>query len=179
MPAARPEFLFYRLDAPLRDCRPLPAGYCFELWRPSVLHPFPRGLSPIIGLIWYGFHCCRIFSNRDYAAGLIFQEKKVVHITLVFPSYFRFPFMSRSDLQFGALWTAPEHRGQGLAGAAIARLSRLLSSPERKFWYLTHEANKASQQVAQRAGFRLIGWGKRTKYAGLYLLGQYLITASV
>jgi len=141
-----------------------------------VLHPYPSGLSPVIGLIWYGFHCCRIFSNRDYAAGLILRGKRVVHITLAFPGYFRFPFMARSDLQFGGLWTAPEDRGQGLAGASIAKLSQLLARPERKFWYLTHETNQASRQVAQRVGFRLMGCGERTKYAGLYLLGRYLIT---
>ncbi len=168
-------FLFYKLASPPPPAV-LPPGFSFEFWRPSFRRPLAPGLSPLTAAVWFVFHTLRLFANRDYAAGIVWHGGRVAHVTMAFPGFFRFPFMAPADIQFGALFTEPEFRGRGLAGAALAELVRHLAQPSRRFWYITHESNHASQQVAGRSGYRLIGRGDKLPRFGLRFLGRYVVT---
>lgn len=169
-------YLFYRYQPSSPVVVPLSAEYRYEVWRPTARRPLAPGLSPIVSAVWLSFHLLRLFANRDYSAGVIWRGDKVVHLTMVFPGFFRFPFMASDDLQFGALLTAPEDRGRGLAGYALGQLIRQYSRSGRQFWYITHHSNRASQQVAQRAGFRLVGRGDKVSRLGLRFFGRYTIS---
>src|SRR5258708_26070775 len=98
---------------------PLPAGYEYVFWRPSLTTLVPPGLDILPFLIWWAFHTTHIFSNRDYGVFLILRNRHVVHRSTLTPRYFRFPFMRRDDLQVGDTWTHEDERGKGLAAFAL------------------------------------------------------------
>jgi RimJ/RimL family protein N-acetyltransferase len=176
MTASSPPFLFYRLEQRRNPAALLP-GFRYELWQPGFARPLAPGLGRLTAAVWFGFHALRLFANRDYSAAVIWHGDRVAHVTVAFPGFFRFPFMSPADLQFGALFTEPEFRGNGLAAHAVAQLARRYEQSGRTFWYITHETNLASQAVATRAGFRLAGRGDKLPRLGLRFLGRYALTA--
>jgi hypothetical protein len=56
------------------------------------------------------------------------------------------------------VWTAPGHRGKGLAAAVTAAWSALFDRDERHLFYSTSADNASSQNVALRLNLRPIGW---------------------
>lgn len=56
------------------------------------------------------------------------------------------------------VWTAPDHRGKGLAAAVTAAWSALFDRSERELFYSTSADNFSSQNVAKRLSLRPIGW---------------------
>jgi RimJ/RimL family protein N-acetyltransferase len=155
-----------RDPAPLPDGGTREAGYRFELWRPSLLHPFPPGRRDPRIMIYTLFHLANRFANRDYAMGLLRgPDGEIAHSSMVMPGFFRFPFMGPGDLQIGATETRPDQRGKGLAVRAIAEIMRAMG-PQRRYWYLTEAANAASVSVIRKAGFHLAGTGAKVKGGG-------------
>ncbi len=139
----------------------------------------PRGLVSRPAYVWWLFDRLRIFGNRDYAIAVVRDGDRLVHRSYVFPPYPRFPFMARGDLQIGDTWTEPESRGKGLARAAVLAAVEAFSRPGRTLWYVVEDANAASIRVIERAGFRLVGKGRRHSRLGVRLLGQYTIDEPV
>ena len=170
--------LFYRYSCPPGRPAPGPTGpWDAEVWRPSRAQLAPTcGLSGLTRLVWAGFHHLRIFRNRDHAVVLLLRNGSCLHRTLLFPPYFRFPFMAQDDLQCGDIWTHPDERGQGLAGAGLALAICHAWQPGRRLWYLTEEKNQASCRLATKAGFQLVGRGQRTAPLGLKSIGQFVMT---
>ena len=153
-----------------------PGGnYAYHFWKPSPLSVVPKGMPLIPFAVWWVFHYLRLFSNQGYTIFVIYDGKRLIHRSCVFPGYFRFPFMGKDDLQIGDTWTAPDHRGKGLALFALQEISRLQKRPGRKFWYVVDESNIPSIRVVEKAGFTKVGEGTRTKRFGLSLLGAYVI----
>jgi RimJ/RimL family protein N-acetyltransferase len=107
---------------------------------------------------------------------LLLRGETCVHRTLLIPGFFRFPFMAANDIQCGDIWTLPAERGKGLALVGLSVAIRRAWQPGRRIWYLTDESNKASNQLARRAGFLLLGNGRRTRRLGLKLLGEFVVT---
>jgi RimJ/RimL family protein N-acetyltransferase len=83
--------------------------------------------------------------------------------------------MGKNDLQVGDTWTRPGYRGQGLATFAIHKIVEKLRRADRAFWYVVQEDNTSSIRVVEKAGFKLIGKGVKTKRMGLSLFGSYII----
>jgi RimJ/RimL family protein N-acetyltransferase len=173
----RMDVLFYAKESQdaTSESVSLEEGYTYALWRPG-----PKGLMPpdapaMPFAIWSIMHYLRLLGNRDYGLLLVFNNQTVVHRSCVFPRYFRFPFMSKNDLQIGDTWTAKEHRGKGLAKFAIKKIFELTAKPGRRFWYVTDEANIPSIRAAEQAGFTRIGKGRRVNRLGISMIGSYLI----
>jgi len=95
---------------------------------------------------------------------------------MIFPPFFRFPFMSPHDLQIGLTFTEPAYRGQELALLAIREIVHRLAMPDRRFWYLVEEENQASIRVIEKAGFQCVGRGVKLPRFGLKFLGYYAFT---
>ena len=154
----------------------LPPGITAIFWRPGFALA-PAGVLPLPHrVVWSAFHHLRVFRNRDHAIVMLQRSGACVHRTLVFPPYFRFPFMNDTDLQFGDLWTDPRERGKGLGSLGLAIGLRHGWQPGRRFWYLTEENNEASRRLALRHGFSLIGQGERVARFGLRAFGQFEMT---
>jgi RimJ/RimL family protein N-acetyltransferase len=153
----------------------LPAGLTAHFWHPSLLNFKPRGASFSIFFVWWLFHFGRIFANRDYSLFLIYQKQQLVHRSCIFPRYFRFPFMSKEDLQIGDIWTHPDYRNTGLAHFAIQNILHSYEKLGRLIWYVVAKDNIASIKVINKAGFIKVGEGVRTKRFGLNILGGFFI----
>ena len=165
---------FYLRRKRVINAAPPPEGYDFQLWKPSLLEIKPSRLPMHPKLvIWWLFHQLGIFQTKDYSILLIVHEKAIAHYSFVFPKWFRFPFMTRGDLQIGDVWTSENHRNRGLASCALCKIVQLHESDAADLWYLTTNENEPSAKVAQKAGFTLHAEGVRTNCLGLSLLGSY------
>ena len=176
----RSQYLFYRKVSYSRNGKDVSVSrdyanpnYAFTLWVPSILRIRPKHVDILSPVVWWIFHHCRLFSNRDYGILVVLQDDTPVHWSIITPRYFRFPFMSAIDLQIGNTWTATALRGEGIASAALLHITDTLHLPGRCFWYLTDVSNLASQRVAEKAGFKLVGVGKRTHRFGIRAFGSF------
>lgn len=171
-------YRFYSRYIDQSNAPPIPAPkdeLTWVYWRPSLANLVPTGLTVLPFCAWSLFHYLRVFSNRDYSVVLAYENGSLVHRSCVFPSYFRFPFMKKDDLQIGDVWTAVEHRGKGLGRIGLEfALSKNPDRP-RTYWYLTESNNHASVRLAEKAMFELVGEGSREKKLGCNILGSYVI----
>jgi len=174
--------LFYCHACPAdRPALPSTGRWRADIWRPhgAQLAP-PCGLGRAARFAWVAFHHLRIFRNGDHAMVLIrHPDGPCVHRTLLFPPYFRFPFMAPDDLQCGDIWTQADQRGQGLAALGLSLAMRLAWAPGRRLWYLTEETNEPSCRLALKSGFVLAGRGRRTAPFGLRPAGQFVMTTRI
>jgi len=65
------------------------------------------------------------------------------------------------------VWTHPEYRGRGYAGAVTAAWAAILHPSSRALFYSTDSENRASQRVAARLQLRPLGWFWRLTRADL------------
>ncbi len=170
----------YRTDGVQVDAGKQAAGlsaeYAIDLWKPGAGSIVPPTMSRRF-MAWWLFHRCGILGNGMYRVFLIRHKGAVVHRTCLVPKYFRWPFMGTNDLQISSTWTAPEHRGRGLATFALARLVRGYADGSRRFWYICREDNGASITVCLRSGFQFECLMQRTHPWGSLLLGKFLPVA--
>ena len=161
-------YLFYRLDA--TEQSPLVGledhAFSAELWKPSLRAPWPHGAGQdkkLHFLFRTLIHVTRMFPSSDSGALALYKGAQLVHYSAFTPRYWRFPFLSRQDLQVGDTWTEPSCRGKGLAKRALQRLVTRMRMPGRNFWYVVEDINRASIKVAEDCGFRLAGIGTRVE----------------
>lgn len=175
-PGADAVVRFYRCIDPDRLGVP-PDGPQVRLWRPGDAAPGPDSFMGRAHLAYLAFHRLGIFANRDYSALCLDDDTgRPLHVSCIFPRFFRFPFMSADDLQIGATHTEPDARGRGLAQRGLIEAVRRLARPGRAFWYLTEATNTASCTVAEKAGFDLAGHGVRLPRLGSSALSAYRLT---
>jgi RimJ/RimL family protein N-acetyltransferase len=134
----------------------------------------PPGLPLYPFLIFWLFHHLRIFANREYTVLLIREGDRVVHNSTLVPTYFRYPFMGRNDVQIGT-WTAPDHRGRGLARLALKQAMALTRRRSGRIWFIVKEVNLPSVRIAATSGLTLIGCGCRVSRFGLEALGKFVL----
>jgi RimJ/RimL family protein N-acetyltransferase len=174
-----PTFSFFRKQAGERNRAPTcdtrgarPVDW--RVWRPSHRRLWPAQAEPI-SAVWGVMHLTHIFRNGEYGQILGYCDGTLVHRSYVFPGWFRFPFMNRIDVQIGDTWTSPDHRGRGMATAAICRVVAEWDAPDRAFWYVVASDNTPSVRAIQRAGFTLVGVGERRSRWGCRLLGSFMM----
>jgi len=171
------KYLFYAANPEQKDMGALTIDvqYRWTLWKPSLSSIVPDRFSFTPFTVWWTFHHLHIFSSSDYGILIVHKGETLVHRSCVFPRYFRFPFMTAFDLQIGDIWTAPAHRGGGLATFAIEKIIELHQRPGREFWFVVEDNNKPSIRAAEKAGFKKFGEGIRTKRFGMKVFGAYVI----
>lgn len=149
-----------------------PPGCHLETWRPSLVRLPPRGL-PARFHVWWLFHHLRIFREQSFGVHMLRRGSRLDHYCVIFPPFFRFPFMAPGDVQIGDVWTAPAARRQGLARCGATAVLADLPVGTRQVWYITAADNLASIRLIEGLGFTLIGRGERRHRLGLPLLGYY------
>ncbi len=166
---------FYRLEraSPVPEPPDLLLGLDIRSWRPATDGPPRRRPRRWENLVWFAFQQLGLFASDAFEELSLWRGERMLHRLVVTPSWLRFPFMAPGDLQIGGLWTDPEVRRIGLAGAMMAEAHRRRAEPGRRFWYVVDEANSPSIGLAEASGYRLIGTGRRTRPLGLAALGQY------
>jgi len=172
------DHFFYLLDkdsSKLLSSTMLNSDYSYLIWRPRKLSFQLSGVPTKDIIIWQLFHLARIFKNRDFAVFIIKDNHSTVHRSLIFPKYFRYPFMERADLQIGNIWTHPDHRCRGLAEFAIKQIIQTFDKPNRRFWYIVEKSNIVSINVIEKCHFHRFGEGTRSKRLNMRLLGSFVI----
>jgi len=149
--------------------------YSFILWSPAAHKVLPAGISEPRFIIWWMMHHLGVFATENYKLFLVYDRLNLIHRSCIFPKYFRFPFMSKLDLQIGDTWTDPGYRNKGVATAAIESIVNLNQRSSRRFWYVVEEGNHASIRAIEKAGFSRHGRGSRKKRVGLQVLGFFEI----
>src|SRR5581483_4551060 len=98
----------------------LPPGYAIEVWTQSAFSIWPPGVERV----WQYPAQFFMYLDSDLPLRAVLVRHtdtgQVVHVSLVQPRSFRYPFMSPDDLQIGGLWTMPAHRSRGLATCGVA-----------------------------------------------------------
>lgn len=154
------DYLFFTAGPRGHVAAPAP-GFRVEVWRPSPLRPLRRGLPPIPFAWWSLCDLAGVFPPGDYRVVLLHGEGGQVHRTCLLPAHDRFPFMAPGDVQAAAIWTRPDLRGRGVAGAGLAAALALV--PDRRIWYMVREDNLPSIRLAGKAGFAFHARGRRVR----------------
>src|SRR6266545_7587596 len=169
--------LFFRSDLqrPIGTTFTLPPYYTAGWWWPRPASIVPSGLWLSWKLLtwWVLFFVLGIGASRYRIFTVYSPDRRLVHYSLIFPKYFRFPFMNAADLQIGSTWTEPGFRGQGLAAYAVQEILRAERRPEQVYWYVVAENNLSSIHVAQKSSLELYGAGQRLNRWGSSLLGIF------
>ena len=167
-------FLFYAFDPPPAPSLEgmLPDDVSLHWWRPAIDGLPPRGAKRGRNLGWWALDRLGLLADHRFAELSLRCSGRTLHRLVLTPRWHRFPFMADGDLQIGDVWTAPGARGRGLAWAAIAEVLRAGTGAAR-LWYIVDVANKPSVQLIERAGFALVGTGRRTHPLGIALAGRF------
>ena len=173
-------YLFFRRSV-ADAARQLPdavAGGRVVVWRPSWRRVPPSLIRSRVTWVWWLFHNLHVFRSRAFCVILVVRDNRLLHRSSVFPPYFRFPFMRSVDVQIGDTWTDPRERGRGIATAVIGVALAVPGRRDGDAWYIVEENNRASIRAVEKAGFTLVGRGRRLPRLGLKPLGYYAITES-
>ena len=125
-------------------------------WRPSLRSMKP-GNKRWKYVFYSVFHWARIFRNRDYCLISVEADGEQKASMLVVPAHFRWPFMGRKDVQLTYVLTSYGARRQGWASYLVNHGVCQLAREDREIWYVTDTNNVASQRLAERSGFELVG----------------------
>ncbi len=152
-----------------------PIGENYELikWKPGTLKIIPPKQSIGTFLFFWLFNYLKIFKNTRYSAYLLQKKDEIITRIVVFPAFFRFPFMDKKDIQVGYIFSDTNYRGQGLAKWTLKNI--INDNLSKKIWYVTEEKNKASIKLAQSCGLKFYAYGQRTKPLGISLFGKFII----
>jgi ubiquinone/menaquinone biosynthesis C-methylase UbiE len=105
-----------------------------------------------------------------YSAFLLYNEKEVLHHSVVTEKSFKYPFMGKDDLQIGMIFTGTEHRRKGLGLYTGREILNRCEKSGRTIWYITEKNNLASRRLAEKLGFSEFGPAIRRK---IFLSGRY------
>ncbi len=165
--------------APAPDPLDLLLGLEIRSWRPATDGPPPHRQPWRENLAWFAFQRLGLFANDSFEELSIWRGERMLHRLVITPRWLRFPFMEPDDVQIGRLWTDPEVRRTGIAGAAMAEAHRRRAEPGRRVWYVVDAANTPSARLAEACGYRLVGTGRRTRPLGIAGLGRFRLESVV
>jgi RimJ/RimL family protein N-acetyltransferase len=95
----------------------------------------------------------KIISRKRIFFGIV-SDTVVVQRGWANLGFCRYYSVERDSVVLGSLYTAPDHRAQGLASAAMRRsINELFRRGHRRFYVDTSQANIASQRMIQKTGF--------------------------
>jgi len=135
------------------------SGLVFKTWVPGIDTIIPPGKG-LRYVIYWVFHFLRIFKNKGYSATLVLDNGKVIASLLIVPAYFKWPFMSKEDLQITYVMTDPGYRGRGIGEMMIRETIRNLKEHNGSIWYITDTDNTASIRLCTKVGFTFVSNAK-------------------
>lgn len=159
-----PKIMIFKHSGKIPSEVSLPENMSFTLWKPKW-NDFKPIYYPKKYFIYWIFHYIGVFQNNKYRAFQVFHNNQLVSSLLVVPSYYRWQFMKKSDVQLTYVVTMQNYRGQGLALINILETLKILYKLKiESIWYVTESDNLSSLKLAEKAGFVFEGYGLKKKY---------------
>ncbi|WP_294819444.1 hypothetical protein [uncultured Flavobacterium sp.] len=146
------------LSAFLRD-------YRVEVWRPTLTNILPPGFPKKYMMFWFA-HFLGVFRNKRYSVIYVYDRENgaMMSSTLLVPTYFKWPFMGKEDLQYSYSITKPQYRGKGI-NTYVKQYARVLyPQKEVAFWGLVHPENISSIKVLEKTGLHFLKGTRVSKY---------------
>jgi hypothetical protein len=92
------------------------------------------------------------FLNKKNIPSVAYEGNKLIHHSVVFPFFYKFPFTPKNDIQIGMIDTHTAYRNKGIAHTIV---SKILSHYESNVWYITEFDNVKSINLAKKNLFIL------------------------
>lgn len=145
-------------------------------WTPSWTRIFPPHHWQPWFLLYWLLDRLRLFKNAHYAVLLIQDDSgRFIHRTCIYPAWSRFPFMGRSDVQLGYMFTAPSARRKGLASYALTQCFERLNGRAGQVFFITDAGNTPAHRLASNFGFEPMATARKVP---LDRLGYYAVEPS-
>lgn len=152
----------------------LPDGLSFQVWTPTLRHPFPSFLGWVHGVAAL-IQLSGIMPHLGYRVFYVRKGARIVHHSCTLSRCYRWMFVGESEVQISSTWTDPEFRNQGIASTTLAFIMRTMSGGCRRFWYICRDDNEASVRTCKRAGFKYAFDLKRSSLWGISGTGWYSV----
>lgn len=142
------------------------------IWKPSLLSmtpkKFPLNLHQYVWWLLFFF-----LKKTNYCICVVYNaENELIHHAILFPKFFRFPFMRTGDFQIGNVWTKETYRNQNIAQTSINFLMDRM--PTKNFWYITKSCNLPSKTLAKKLQFKSKFSGTKSPSALLGLVDTFV-----
>ena len=162
-----------RRERPVVTEFPLPEGFSANWWRVRWNSIKPPGhpmhvkflLSWLLYIVRGQRRTFSVLTIRD-------ARGKVVHASMLFPGWFKSPFMGDTDIEIGRVYTEPRSRDLGLAKYGVQECLRHASSAGGWCWYVVRPENGASIRVAEANEFARFGFANKRPWFGIKKLGR-------
>ena len=144
----------------------LKGNYSLRLFKPTLFQLKLHNGSVLLYLFWY------IFSLGRYQIFYLFEKEtnKIAHYSNILPKIFKYSFMTKGDLYIVNCFTHKDFRGYGLYPFALSYLASSLNSDV--IWGGVREGNIASIKGLERAGYKKVGEGYKSRILGIYKLSN-------
>lgn len=143
--------------------------YIIKQWKPSLSALFPIGCDNQLHFFFYWVLFFLIKRNNLYSIYIVYDGKKVIHHSVVFPRFYKFTFMKKKDIQIGMIYTDTKYRNQQIASIILNKIIREHS--QFFIWYLVDEYNTHSIKLALKNGFKFYSKAvNKSKYFKSYKL---------
>lgn len=139
-------FLLYK-NSETRKSIEINKKYKVEIFRPSLFRFRLHKSGILIYIFWY------LFTFGRYFILYIKDGDRIIHYSHCFTKFYKFPFMTRKDLEIGPCWTDSQYRGQSLYPFAISHIYEQFRGKYKNFYIFTSQDNIASQRGIEKAGF--------------------------
>jgi GNAT superfamily N-acetyltransferase len=144
----------------------LPDGLSFQVWTPTLRHPFPPVLGWMHGVAAL-LQLSGVMPNLGYSVVYVHRGARIIHHSCTFSRCYRWMFVGQSEVQISSTWTDPEFRNQGIASATLAYIMHTVATGCHRYWYICREDNEASRRTCIHAGFEFAFHVKRNSLCGI------------
>lgn len=100
------------------------------------------------------------------------QTNQVIHTSYVLPRSFKFPFLSKGDMEIGPCITVKKYRGKGIYPAVLRSIIRTGAG---MFYMLVEKHNTASIHGIEKAGFKKVGLCEKTRFLKRYIVKERFV----
>lgn len=139
--------------------------YTYGVFKPSVFRLHINSLNFkqwIMNLYWY------ILNNGKYSIYYICYRNEIIHTSYCMPKSYKFPFMSKNDIQIGPCNTSDQYRGKGLFPYALSMIIDDYYKNGTKLYMIINQENIPSQKGASKIGFKKVNLLQKNNCLKIY-----------
>ena len=132
-------------------------------WQPGISRVKPPG-KRMKYCVYSFYHWLRVFRNSDYGALFVLESDELKASMLIVPAHYHWPFMQHDDIQFTYVKTEPSAQKSGWGEYLLHQGISQFKHTGKRIWYVTSSSNIASQRLAEKTGFELVGTAEPRRF---------------